>query len=415
MVGAGKHSAYNGPASKTRMCRYYVARSNNHFGKTCSYMHPCKTLLMDGACRHGRRCTDDHVCVAHLLHGDTLPHGCTAGDTCHLLHVRHESDRAALVEMVRDWLALREATAGAEAGYGGSGSEELSGGVYPTPRVLCPFWYVETCSGCKAGADCIYDHPGQVQLGARPLPTPAQLRFAEKAWEKRRLQDAARGTWSPPGPLPFSLSSASLAAVATASLAGAAPRGPMAALTLSPRHSDARCWPSSGPLHRDAAPELLAALAHMRLGAVAAAGHEPRLGGVAHMLGTWGDREPHDDDGGGGGGVGEWAPRHDEEAGAVGWSGLTTTGSGMFVDSAATGTAGVDTQKVMATGASGIRPAGGMPPWRTLGKDGSEEGGVVAHPTSAPMTGVGGGSLNPHSPPFYPVRGPAAGAGDVRR
>jgi hypothetical protein len=27
------HSPNNGPASKTKICRYYLSRNNNHFGK----------------------------------------------------------------------------------------------------------------------------------------------------------------------------------------------------------------------------------------------------------------------------------------------------------------------------------------------------------------------------------------------
>ena len=43
-----------GPASKTKVCRFYLGRNNNHFGRTCSFLHPCRNLLIEGACRHGK-------------------------------------------------------------------------------------------------------------------------------------------------------------------------------------------------------------------------------------------------------------------------------------------------------------------------------------------------------------------------
>jgi hypothetical protein len=121
LLGGGKHSPYNGPSSKTRVCRYYLSRTNNHFGRTCSYVHPCKvglkgallalqiavsstatpataaaalsSLAATGGCHHGKKCTDDHICVPYLLYADTRPHGCGDGDTCKWLHVRHESGK----------------------------------------------------------------------------------------------------------------------------------------------------------------------------------------------------------------------------------------------------------------------------------------------------------------------------------
>ena len=48
------HGAVNGPASKTKVCRFYLGRNNNHFGKTCSFVHPCRNLLIEGHCKHGR-------------------------------------------------------------------------------------------------------------------------------------------------------------------------------------------------------------------------------------------------------------------------------------------------------------------------------------------------------------------------
>ena len=45
---------HGGPASKTKVCRFYLGRNNNHFGKTCSFVHPCRNLLIEGQCKHGR-------------------------------------------------------------------------------------------------------------------------------------------------------------------------------------------------------------------------------------------------------------------------------------------------------------------------------------------------------------------------
>ena len=48
------HSPHNGAASKTKVCRFYLGRNNNHFGKTCSFVHPCRNMLIEGHCKHGR-------------------------------------------------------------------------------------------------------------------------------------------------------------------------------------------------------------------------------------------------------------------------------------------------------------------------------------------------------------------------
>lgn len=214
------HSAYNGPASKTRVCRYYLSRNNNHFGKTCSYVHPCRNVVIEGACKHGKRCTDDHIC-----RDDLYTSRCAAGPGCPLIHITNEADRAALLEMYADWMHVKPDAAAV-------GPEALM-------RMPCPFWFVDTLSGCKAGPECIYEHAGQFQMASRPLPTPTQVRFAERAWERRRLASmmprlqppaaarsavaptphgaptrpplsAAAAVWSPPA-MPFHASSAAYA------------------------------------------------------------------------------------------------------------------------------------------------------------------------------------------------------------
>jgi hypothetical protein len=70
-------------------------------------------------------------------------------------------------------------------------------GTQPLTRPACPFWYADTQSGCKAGGDCIYEHFGQSQLPSRPLPSSAQLRFADRAWEKRRMMETAGSQTTP--------------------------------------------------------------------------------------------------------------------------------------------------------------------------------------------------------------------------
>lgn len=194
---------YNGPSSKTKVCRYYLGRANNHFGKSCSYVHPCRNILISGSCKHGRRCTDDHVCRDYVFYGDSGPHGCKAGDACRLIHVKQDVDRAALIDMYRDWIAVKQHEAIAAQTLGSASAaasvvqtEIMMAAAVTTPaapagRVSCPFWYTDTMAGCKAGPDCVYEHAGQFQLPTRPLPTPAQTKFAERAWEKRRAQEAA--------------------------------------------------------------------------------------------------------------------------------------------------------------------------------------------------------------------------------
>lgn len=209
------HLPHNGPASKTKICRYYLARSNNHFGKTCSYVHPCRNLIVDGHCKHGRRCTDDHVCREYLFFGETAPNGCLLGDACRYIHIKQDTDRLSLIEMFRDWIAVkRHEQAAAEhlgspvAAQAAVQSEVLMmahhyiGGSGHHGRMPCPFWYTDTMAGCKAGPECVYEHKGQFQLPTRPVPAAPQLRFAERAWEKRRQQEALALGLATPLPIP---------------------------------------------------------------------------------------------------------------------------------------------------------------------------------------------------------------------
>lgn len=64
-------------------------------------------------------------------------------------------------------------------------------------RPRCPFWFVDTQAGCKAGPECPFHHDGQLQLPTRPWPRAKDLVFAESAWERRRrLEHAHRGSSS---------------------------------------------------------------------------------------------------------------------------------------------------------------------------------------------------------------------------
>lgn len=234
-----KHSSYSGPSSKTRVCRYFLSRNNNHFGRTCAFLHPCRALMVDGMCPHGKRCTDDHVCPAQIF-GHGLNGSCTAlPGACMYYHVTNEDDRQSLAAMFADWRAVRQQElygsvvsgmgaprlpppppplqpahpayghAAADVGsmlsthpaigmQGSTGMCALSPlpasvmAPCDTERGLCPFWYVETQSGCKAGPECIYTHRGQFQLPSRPMPAPGQRAFAERAWAKRIATDAEK-------------------------------------------------------------------------------------------------------------------------------------------------------------------------------------------------------------------------------
>lgn len=195
------HLPHNGPSSKTKICRYYLARANNHFGKTCSYVHPCRNIIVEGHCRHGRRCTDDHICREFLFFGETTPHGCRLGDNCRFIHIRQEVDRLFLIEMFRDWIAVKrhEAVAANQLGSSSAAVAAVQSevmlaaqhmGANSNNRMPCPFWYTDTMAGCKAGPECVYEHRGQFQLPTRPLPNTSQIRFAERSWEKRRQQES---------------------------------------------------------------------------------------------------------------------------------------------------------------------------------------------------------------------------------
>lgn len=230
------HMPHNGPASKTKICRYFLARSNNHFGKTCSYIHPCRNVLIEGHCRHNRRCTDDHVCREYLVYGEDHPLGCRLGDACRFIHVKQESDRVALLDMFRDWIAVKQQ----ESACVEPGAAAVRVPSLQSSRIPCPFFYVDTQAGCKAGPECVYEHTGQFQLPTRPLPTPAQVRFAEKSWEKRRGQDSfsasLAGTMATPAsssPSVFAFPSSPLVPSPAASAAHALPRPP-SLLSLPP-------------------------------------------------------------------------------------------------------------------------------------------------------------------------------------
>ena len=183
--------AYVGPATKTKVCRYVLARNNNHFGKTCTYIHPCRSLLVQGRCAHGKRCTDDHLCRDHVWTG-TCPRGGVEGG-CGLLHLTQESDVQQLRDMFREWVdvdgrpksddEMRAIIATMEQQMPSSSSSSSSSS--PARRGPCPYWFHDTQAGCKAGPECPFEHAGQLQLPNRPRPCGKDVELAHMAWQRR--------------------------------------------------------------------------------------------------------------------------------------------------------------------------------------------------------------------------------------
>jgi hypothetical protein len=116
---------------KTKVCRHFLWRNNNHFGSTCEYIHPCRLALLDGVCKHGKRCTDDHVCKQDLFDG-----GCDGGPACTGIHLTHPPDRDALKAMFIGWMRPQDGDSTATAmssafGVTGSGGGVGGGGGFP--------------------------------------------------------------------------------------------------------------------------------------------------------------------------------------------------------------------------------------------------------------------------------------------
>jgi hypothetical protein len=80
------------------------------------------------------------VCREHLFYGETLPYGCVLGDECRFLHVRHEGDRLALVDMFSDWIAVKQHEQAAQVRGSDGGRRGAAGGGERRAGVVSRHW-----------------------------------------------------------------------------------------------------------------------------------------------------------------------------------------------------------------------------------------------------------------------------------